>query len=135
MRIGATVLLLLASVAPSTVEAAAYEEAAVKDGGTLTGVVRFTGPAPKLPPIAVNKNRETALHGAAYRGGDALVRFLHDRHANLNVKNRKDWSPLTIAEGVFLSAVIQRYPTTAELLRNLGAEPSPPDVNRMGLGR
>ena len=48
-------LSLLASVSPA---GAAYEEIAVKDGGTLTGVVRFTGTAPKLDPIAVNKNRD-----------------------------------------------------------------------------
>ena len=49
------ILSLLAS-APSA--EAAYEEIAVKDGGTLTGVVRFTGTAPKLEPIPVNKNRD-----------------------------------------------------------------------------
>jgi plastocyanin len=48
--------LFLSLTAP--VDAAAYEEIALKDGGTLTGVVRFTGPAPKLEPIAVNKNRD-----------------------------------------------------------------------------
>ena len=37
---------------------AAYEEAAVKDSGTLSGVVRFTGSPPKLEPIPVNKNRD-----------------------------------------------------------------------------
>ena len=37
---------------------AAYEEIAVKDGGSVTGVVRFTGTAPKAEPIAVNKNRD-----------------------------------------------------------------------------
>src|SRR5262249_5568106 len=36
----------------------AYEEVTVKDGATLTGVVRFSGTAPKLEPIAVNKNRD-----------------------------------------------------------------------------
>jgi len=36
----------------------AYEEVTVKDGGTLQGVVRFAGTAPKLEPIAVNKNRD-----------------------------------------------------------------------------
>ena len=41
----------------SAVEAG-YEELAVKDGGTLTGVVRFNGTAPKLEPRAVNKNRD-----------------------------------------------------------------------------
>jgi plastocyanin len=48
-------LSLLASASPA---GAAYEEIAVKDGGTLTGVVRFTGTVPKLDPIAVNKNRD-----------------------------------------------------------------------------
>ena len=37
---------------------AAYETVDVKDGGTLTGVVRFAGTPPKLAPLAVNKNRE-----------------------------------------------------------------------------
>jgi hypothetical protein len=42
----------------ATVATAAYEAVDVKDGGTLTGVVRFVGPPPKLTPLAVNKNRE-----------------------------------------------------------------------------
>jgi plastocyanin len=54
MMRGVAVLLALAAVAP----AAAYEEVAVPDGGTLTGVVRFAGLAPKLDPISVNKNRD-----------------------------------------------------------------------------
>jgi len=49
------ILSLLASVPSAD---AAYEEIAVKDGGTLTGVVRFTGTPPKLEPIPVNKNRD-----------------------------------------------------------------------------
>ena len=53
--IGAIVLACCAAAGvtgPSTGEAA-YEEIAVKDGGTLTGVVRFTGAPPKADPIAV----------------------------------------------------------------------------------
>lgn len=38
--------------------AGAYEEAAVPDGGTLSGVVRFVGPPPPLETLRVNKNRE-----------------------------------------------------------------------------
>ena len=41
-----------------TAVSAAYETVEVSDGGTLTGVVRFAGPPPKLAPLAVNKNRE-----------------------------------------------------------------------------
>jgi hypothetical protein len=36
----------------------AYEAVEVKEGGTLTGVVRFGGTPPRLAPLAVNKNRE-----------------------------------------------------------------------------
>jgi hypothetical protein len=46
---------LLMATAPA---GAAYEEVDVRDGGTLTGVVRFTGTPPELPPIPVNKNRD-----------------------------------------------------------------------------
>ena len=38
---------------------AAYEEVAmVPDGGAISGVVKFSGTAPKLEPLAVNKNRD-----------------------------------------------------------------------------
>ena len=39
---------------------AAYEAITVKDGGTVTGVVRFVGTPPTLSPIPVNKNRDVA---------------------------------------------------------------------------
>ena len=50
----ATMMLVLTATAAQ----AAYEAVEVKDGGTLTGVVRFAGTPPKLAPLAVNKNRE-----------------------------------------------------------------------------
>ena len=53
----AAITLLVAALAPGAV-GAAYEEAAVADGGVVSGVVKFMGPAPKLEPIAVNKNRD-----------------------------------------------------------------------------
>lgn len=56
IRAGAAGLLLaLATAGPA---AAAYEEVPVPDGGTLTGMVRFAGLAPKAEPIPVNKNRD-----------------------------------------------------------------------------
>jgi ankyrin repeat protein len=83
---------------------------------------------------AVTTANETALHAAAH-GRDPIVQFLYEHHANLNVKNRLGWTPLTIAEGVFNGSVIQHFPSTEKLLQTLGAEPSAPDVNRMNLGR
>ena len=53
-RVVSAALLALVSAAPVL----AYEETAVKDGGAVSGVVRFNGTAPKLEPIAVNKNRD-----------------------------------------------------------------------------
>ena len=38
--------------------AAAYEAVDVKDGGVIAGTVKFSGTAPKLEPLAVNKNRD-----------------------------------------------------------------------------
>ena len=52
---GSVLALVLALASPAS---AVYQEMAVNDGGTLTGVVRFTGTAPKLEPVAVNKNRD-----------------------------------------------------------------------------
>lgn len=67
----------------------------------------------------VDKNGETALHGAVYRGGAVpVLKFLIDRGARLDVENSKKWSPLFAAEGVvYASSGIRRYPEAAALLR------------------
>ena len=51
---------------------------------------------------AVDKNGETAMHGAAYKNLPGVVQLLADKGADLNVWNRKNkhgWTPLIIAEG------------------------------------
>jgi hypothetical protein len=53
-----------------TAASAAYEETTVADGGTLSGVVRFTGTPPKLDPLLVNKNREVC---GEQKASEALV--------------------------------------------------------------
>ena len=58
MRRAVIAAAALAYVAWSSSAFAAYQEVAVKDGGTLTGVVRFTGAPPRGAPIAVAKNRD-----------------------------------------------------------------------------
>src|SRR5262249_34832728 len=52
----------------------------------------------------IDKNGDTALHGAAFRGANQLVQFLADKGARLDVKNNRDWMPLTIADGVYYRA-------------------------------
>jgi uncharacterized protein len=81
----------------------------------------------------VDLNGETALHGAVYRGGAiAVIQFLADRGAKLDVVNAKGWTPVTVADGVeYTPAVLKRYPEAAALLRKLLAErglPVPPST-------
>jgi uncharacterized protein len=50
----------------------------------------------------VDKNGETAMHGAAYKSLPRMVQLLADRGAKIEIWNQKDkygWTPLTIAEG------------------------------------
>ena len=54
LRLLAALLVTAGLVAP----AIAYEVATVADAGVVAGVVKFTGPPPKLEPLAVNKNRD-----------------------------------------------------------------------------
>jgi ankyrin repeat protein len=72
----------------------------------------------------IDKNGETALHGAVYRGGNvAAVQYLADLGARLDVVNAKGWSPVTVADGVeYTPDVLKRYPEAAALLRKLLAE-------------
>ena len=50
----------------------------------------------------VDKNGETAMHGAAYKNIPAVVRYLNEQGARIelwNTTNRLGWTPLLIAEG------------------------------------
>jgi len=60
------IALLLALAAP----AGAYEEIAVKDGGAVSGRVKFVGTPPTLEPLAVNKNRDVC---GDHKPSEALV--------------------------------------------------------------
>ena len=51
---------------------------------------------------AVDNNGETAMHGAAYKNLPAVVEYLAEKGARIEVWNRENkhgWTPLTIAEG------------------------------------
>jgi hypothetical protein len=72
----------------------------------------------------VDKNGETALHGAIYRAGSiAIAKFLIDKGAKFDVKNNRGWTPLIVADGVeYTPNVLKRYPETATFLRQAMAE-------------
>jgi uncharacterized protein len=88
----------------------------------------------------VDKNGETALHGAVYRAGSiAIAKFLIDRGAKLDVVNSKGWTPLIAADGVeYTPTVLKRYPDMAKFLRQAMSErglllpaPKPSDTSEI----
>ena len=64
----------------------------------------------------------TALHGAAVRGADSIVRFLVDRGARLDVRDKAGKTPLQVAEFTSLNATSYVRESTARLLRRLMTE-------------
>ena len=72
---------------------------------------------------AVDANGYTALHGAAHRGSNDIVKFLVDKGANINAVNKLGWTPWIIADGVFYPNTYNRRLHTAALLLELGADP------------
>jgi uncharacterized protein len=69
---------------------------------------------------AVDKNGETAMHGAAYKHVPSVVRYLAEKGAKIEVWNRpnsKGWTPLKITEGVQRGMNIVSSPPTAAVIR------------------
>jgi len=83
-----------------------------------------------------DKNGQTPLHGAAYRGSDAIVQFLVDKGAKLDVVDRFGQSPLIIAEYLMTPEILKNrdrrprilHKSTADLLLKLGATPPDPSA-------
>ena len=61
----------------------------------------------------------TALHGAAMMGASAIVEFLVQQGARLGAENDLGWTPLMLAEGIFVANTEKAWPQTAELIRDL----------------
>ena len=59
----------------------------------------------------------TALHGAVVSGQIAIVKFLIDHGAQVDAKTRLGWTPLMLAEGIFVSNTKKEFPAIAKLLR------------------
>jgi ankyrin repeat protein len=74
---------------------------------------------------AATDTGDTALHGAAFRGADSIVRYLAEKGAKLDVKNKDSKTPLDLALG---GGDRPANASTAALLRELigpAAEPKP----------
>jgi ankyrin repeat protein len=93
------------------------------------------GPAARLDAVrlcaelgmdvnAVNSMGLTAVHGAANRGSDDILRFLVERGARLDVPDKEGRTPLAWAEGVFLAThPAKPKPGTIELIEQLSSAP------------
>jgi ankyrin repeat protein len=69
---------------------------------------------------AVNDTKYTAVHGAAYRGLDAVIQYLASKGAKLDVKTQQGQTPLAFAEGVYLGGKPPEHrASTIALLRKL----------------
>ena len=68
----------------------------------------------------VNHMGVGAVHGAANRGSDEIIRFLHAQGARLDVPDNEGRTPLTWAGGVFLAThAPEAKPSTMALIREL----------------
>jgi ankyrin repeat protein len=76
---------------------------------------------------------ENALHGAGYRGvagSNLIAQLLLDRGIEVNLVNKRGWSPITLAEGIYSNGSNSRNPELERLLLAHGAKPSPPGIER-----
>lgn len=74
---------------------------------------------------ARDKNDFTALHGAAWRGDNEMVKFLVEKGARMDIKSKKGWYVTDMANGVEASNGLPLdHPDTVALLVKLGA-PAP----------
>jgi ankyrin repeat protein len=71
---------------------------------------------------AVNEADFTALHGAAFRGLNEVIKILVDRGANINARDYRGRTAYRIAEGAKQSFQFQAYSETAEFIKSLGAD-------------
>jgi uncharacterized protein len=73
-----------------------------------------------MPPNALGDVRwsgATALHGAVVSGQIGVVKYLIDHGAQVDAKTRLGWTPLMLAEGIFVSNTKKEFPEIAVYLR------------------
>jgi hypothetical protein len=96
-----------------------------EDGGSLPGQENEVLEAVRLcldlgtDVNAVNDRRETALHGAAFRGVNEVVDLLVERGAHLGAVTVEGWTPLALANGLSYSDFYKAQSHTADRFREL----------------
>lgn len=69
----------------------------------------------------VNEADFTALHGAAMRGLNEVIKYLVDNGADINARDFRGRTAYRLAEGSKQSFQFQAWPETAEYIKSLGA--------------
>jgi ankyrin repeat protein len=109
-----------------------------ESAGTNAEALEATRLAYELGSTDVNAaadNGWTSLHGAAKRGANEIVQFLVDHGCTAFEQKTKaeQWTPVRIADGIFVGGTIKRADETAALIRRLmkehGFEPPAKVVN------
>lgn len=136
VKLGADPLMPNAdNTTPLLVAAGVGTNSPPEDPGTETEVVEAIKVALELGNDinAVDKNGETAIHGAAYKQIPEAIRLLAKHGAKVeiwNQKNKKGWTPLQITKGVHRGMNIQKSPATEVAVREVmiaaGVEPVVP---------
>ncbi|MGA2880324.1 MAG: ankyrin repeat domain-containing protein [Bryobacteraceae bacterium] len=74
--------------------------------------------------LATDKG-ETALHGAAHRGADSIAKYLVEKGANVNARNKRGFTPLDLAmgKGGYNGAPGPVHEAIAAIIRQAGGEP------------
>ena len=66
----------------------------------------------------------TALHGAAYRGDNEVVKFLVEKGSRLDVRSKRGQTVTDMANGPMVNAHLpMEHPDTIALLEKFGAPP------------
>ena len=96
-----------------------------EDGGSLAGqeaeVLEAVQMCAELgnDVHATNALGETALHGAAFRGVNAVAEYLASQGAVLDARDTRGWTPLAVANGLTYTDFFKQQVHTAKLLREL----------------
>jgi ankyrin repeat protein len=74
---------------------------------------------------AATDKGETPLHGAAHRGADSITKYLVEKGANVNARNKRGFTALDLAlgKGGYNGALGPVHDATAAIIRQAGGEP------------
>ena len=94
-------------------------ESRVPEEDRLDAVKLLVELGAELQPV--NNNGYNVIHAAAWAGLDSVIEYLSGLGADINLPNEGGQTPLGIAEGNTIGGFFSDRPSTAVLLRRLGA--------------